>query len=491
MDATKPGPTAADKLFPRWSRRCPGLANRLRCLDVLVLLICGGVLMQTFGLEPFQVPTGSMAPALVGHHRTCICPHCGMAVAVGRPPADRSGNGGERFHTRAFCPNCGEQPLDTQQVPETAGDQVLVNKAAFSFRGVRRWEVVVLRFFGRIFIKRVVGLPGETIVLRDGDVYMDGRLARKSFAQARAMRVLVFDQERQPPEGWRDRWERQPDTGTDEGTSLLLDERSGRQTLTYHNIPRLATTPSGARSDDSRSKYPPLCDEYAYNGGLVAGSEAVHDFLIEADVELLAGQGTFMLRLCDGEDWVEVALPVGRAGPVELQSWPAAGFARAVCRAGGEADSLLQPGRRHHVEMAFVDRRVNVSVDGRPVVEDADLPEPKSRSGVSRPVQFEAKGAALVLRNFRLHRDVHYTQSGNQAVGAEPVRLGVEQYFVLGDNSPNSQDSRFWPQGAVSAGSILGPAFLVHLPSRPMRWQYAGGSWLCQLPDVERIRRIR
>lgn len=38
-------------------------------------------------------------------------------------------------------------------------------------------------------------------------------------------------------------------------------------------------------------------------------------------------------------------------------------------------------------------------------------------------------------------------------------RLGPEEYFVLGDNSPRSLDSRTWsPRGGVTADLLLGPA---------------------------------
>ncbi len=165
--------------------RMHGSTACLRPVDVLVLLVCGGVLLQAFGLEPFQVPTGSMAPALLGHHRVCTCPRCGMTIVVGRPAAAHDGQG----YARTFCPNCGEAPLPVGDVPETAGDHVLVNRAAFAFRRPRRWEVVVFRLFGIVFVKRVVGLPGEAVLVNDGNVYVDGKLAqdiRAGLGDARA-----------------------------------------------------------------------------------------------------------------------------------------------------------------------------------------------------------------------------------------------------------------------------------------------------------------
>jgi signal peptidase I len=454
--------------------RSRGGASCLRLVDCLVLLVCAGVLVQTFALEPFQVPTGSMAPALIGQHRVCTCPRCGTTVAVGRSAADRNGRGGARAYARTYCPNCGETPLPAGELAETAGDHVLVNKAAFALRQPRRWEVVVFRLFGIVLIKRVVALPGETVLVEDGDVTIDGQLVRKTFAQAWAMRVPIFEQSHRPPSGWAERWEGQPDDIAD-GPELRLDGKARPQALTYRSGPQVA------------GKYPVLRDEYAYNAGVHPGSEPVHDFLIEADVELLAGQGTFALRLCDGQDWVEVSIPSGRSGAIATRSWAVDAVDPSTTWTRESAGAVLQPGRTYHVIMMFVDRRVGLSVDGRCLVQDVDLPAPSTRSGVGRPVQLEAAGATFLVRDFRLYRDVHYASRGRTAVSGEPVRLGVEQYFVLGDNSANSDDSRFWPPNAVSEAQLLGPAFLVHLPSRLYRWH--GGE--CQVPDFNRIRWIR
>jgi hypothetical protein len=56
MDARRVG---MHVLYQRWSGRSVPSLIRPRFLDTAVLLICGGVLLHAFALEPFQVPTGS------------------------------------------------------------------------------------------------------------------------------------------------------------------------------------------------------------------------------------------------------------------------------------------------------------------------------------------------------------------------------------------------------------------------------------------------
>jgi signal peptidase I len=57
------------------------------------------------------------------------------------------------------------------------GDRVLTEKVSYWFRSPRRWEVITYRATdGTQIMKRVVGLPGETVrMLRGGRILIDGQ----------------------------------------------------------------------------------------------------------------------------------------------------------------------------------------------------------------------------------------------------------------------------------------------------------------------------
>lgn len=58
------------------------------------------------------------------------------------------------------------------------GDRVLVNRMVYRLHDPRRGDVIVFRYPhdpAVIFIKRVVGLPGDILEVRDGRLYVNGR----------------------------------------------------------------------------------------------------------------------------------------------------------------------------------------------------------------------------------------------------------------------------------------------------------------------------
>lgn len=59
----------------------------------------------------------------------------------------------------------------------SSGDYLLVDEATYRFREPERGEVIVFRNpsnTSEFFIKRIVGLPGEEVVINDNDVAIDG-----------------------------------------------------------------------------------------------------------------------------------------------------------------------------------------------------------------------------------------------------------------------------------------------------------------------------
>lgn len=64
------------------------------------------------------------------------------------------------------------------------GDRVLVSRFAFRFAAPRPGEVIVFQPplpVRQDFVKRIVAVAGETVAMRDGTVYVDGRRQREPY----------------------------------------------------------------------------------------------------------------------------------------------------------------------------------------------------------------------------------------------------------------------------------------------------------------------
>ena len=191
--------------------RSPKGSALRQIVESLVLLALAVVLFRGFGAEGYLISTGSMAPSLLGYHHHVVCPACRFSFARGAAsePADPADDIAWASHDTLVapptsCPVCGESQIDLTTIPRNEGDQLLVHKNAYEFRDPERWEVIVFRNprdARQAYVKRVIGLPGERVEIRQGDLYADGILRRKPWLVQRAIRIPVADYAFEPGRG--------------------------------------------------------------------------------------------------------------------------------------------------------------------------------------------------------------------------------------------------------------------------------------------------
>ncbi len=247
------------------------------CESIAIAFILA-FLFRTFIGEAFVIPTGSMAPTLMGRHRDLICPECGFNFQVGTSnEVDASGavNPGVSLSS-AICPNCRytmdlSTPEARKENPSYGGDRILVSKFAYWFYEPQRWDVSVFFFPGKArenYIKRMVGLPNETVKISQGDIFTKPKdateytIQRKPPEKILATMRPVFDNDCQSeklrmagvPSSWMERdqlvsnvtsepnssWEVSEDGRTFRAVARKSNESSETVTspwLTYQHLP--------------------------------------------------------------------------------------------------------------------------------------------------------------------------------------------------------------------------------------------------------------
>ena len=67
-------------------------------------------------------------------------------------------------------------PSESMENTIMAGDQIFGNRLAYLFSDPERFDIVIFRYpddESQLFIKRIMGLPGETVTIEDGKVYIN------------------------------------------------------------------------------------------------------------------------------------------------------------------------------------------------------------------------------------------------------------------------------------------------------------------------------
>ena len=66
------------------------------------------------------------------------------------------------------------------------GDQLIVDKITYRFQDPERFDIIVCPFHYKentYYIKRIIGLPGETVQISDGTIYINGEVLEESYGR--------------------------------------------------------------------------------------------------------------------------------------------------------------------------------------------------------------------------------------------------------------------------------------------------------------------
>ena len=433
----------------------------IACFRGLVAVLVFLLLVQTFLVEGLLtrlvVSSASMSPALRGPHDLLHCPNSATVFCV-ETEDDANALPNDRPLRWGTCPACAFARVPVPADARRMGDRILVNRAALSLRAVRRWDVVLFRSpdDGTLAVKRVVGLPGETLEIHDGDISINGRIAAKPYAVQKAMRVPVL----------YGRWETQP--GGFPGTCELAWQP-------IRNAPHFDPFP--ATEYDAMPGTPlygvtnQLC-ENQWRIERPGGIFPVRDLMLEFEWRPEAATKPLCVTARSGEHRFEVLFDSERksvtVSPDKTQR--PYGFKRPVSGTYKITVSLFD---RHLLvavnDAIIVELPFEAEAEGEPVANEPPFAIGFSDTGVSQKEQ-RAAGERQIT-NLRVGRDVYYTPRPANA-STQTVTVPAGCYYLLGDNSGFSADSRHWNEPFVAYRSLVG---IVRPSDRiPKRKAFAG-----------------
>ena len=429
---SKQSVTSSEPAKPKESWR--DLAEQFVVAIVLAMLVRG------FDAEAFVIPTGSMAPTLMGRHKEIHCPQCGFLYAINASDDNETKVWGNRPEEFGVCTNCRFTSKVTD-TPSFKGDRILVMKFPYELpflpgsSGPSRWDVVVFHYPVNPetnYIKRMVGLPGEDLRLNRGDIQTRPigtsdafQIQRKPLHHQRAMQMVVYDDAYRATKlrdlhEW-DRWKGSTGWSEEVPGRFVASASTGSDwsRLSYRN---LIPDPEQWAAIETGEKLPRpprsslITDFYGYNTNLSPNQSAyenwlqsnwVGDLTVSGQLEVTQPSGRVRFELVEGgvTNRCEVDLSTGKASMSHGESKL------------GEATTPLVGVGSHQVEFANVDDRLTLWVDGETPFGDGlaytDSPETSRAPDASdlSPVGVSIQdGAGVTVSGLVLKRDIYYTQ---------------------------------------------------------------------------------
>jgi signal peptidase I len=574
-------PSAAETP-PNW---LSSAATRETIESVIIAFVLA-FLFRTFEAEAFVIPTGSMAPTLMGKHKDVECPMCHYRYQANASDDQQENKTTPASVLTTTCPMCrytaDVRPGNPQGVDSESyeGDRILVAKFPFEFADPQRWDVVVFKYPGNStmnYIKRLVGLPGETIRIRNGDLWIHRpgdkagyfEIARKPPPKILAMLQPVFDNDLATTIsgglGWPARWTAEPgprDYSWNDAKDLASfgtkGSGKGEAWIRYrHRVPsneqwRIATAVAKGVQDQKGGQKlttvfdpnvaratniaPQLISDFtAYDTSIIEnkplGPNGLHwvgDLAVQFELDSKSASGKAIAELVKGGRHFQCRFDLA-SGKAELSI---SGDVAEAQQFHPKATTEVKGVGTHTVIFSNVDDELRLWVDGSVVAFDAPTTYDSAKlrdhiptSDDLSPVGIGADGAAVDVLHIKVLRDIYYIadcreslpnqkprtyppinprqqppltdftdrfpdlanpadwkedfSSDNMAtvettLAPDPANPAKDQFFVLGDNSAQSQDGRLWASDPFWRGGtrqywvdrelFIGKALFIYWP---------------------------
>ncbi len=459
--------------------RAAEIANTFEWLITAFIL---AFVFRAFVMEAFRIPTGSMADTLKGAHFELRCPECGYKYEFGFSPSqygygeDYVPPGTQEMRDPTRCPSCGYQVSSGGDCAVAQGDRILVLKCIYQFVDPERWDVVVFKNPtnpSENYIKRLIGLPNEEIEIIDGDIYIDGLIARRPAEVQKEHWMPVYDNDYRPVNPnqigafnhnrWRPPFDFKASAwqiNEENPTQIVLDSPTDQvNTLTY----------GGPSANDFQISY-------AYNDIRIAShTPDCSDLMVRFYVE--PGQSEGFISAVLSKYGVDYVARLDLSGQMTLSRID--GGNETVL----ESASVKRPSVNAYTLFKFanVDHRLLFEFDGQELPVDLGRSRDVMDHLSDEPPRVAIQGAGkLTLSHVAIFRDIYYLSPSNirRAGEGDPFKLSDDEFFVLGDNSPNSEDGRYWDTprvaskgteppraGIVPRYYLVGKALFVYWPS--------------------------
>ena len=277
---------------PRCRRRRPSCGFSARSIretiESLVVAFILAFLFRTFEAEAFVIPTGSMAPTLMGQHKDLLCPKCGYHYQAGASSEDEQtspssaapGSASARSsrpspaRCAATTANVDPRTAEGREHPTYGGDRILVSKFALEFsepRALGRDRVQVSRR-GADQLHQAAGRPARRNACASGTAICTSKRRPSAFRSSsdrppeklRAMAQIVYDNDYVVDEmtrkGWPLRWQPWPAQATSSTGGWTSADGGRRCTDRRRRLPRPVAALSAFRAVASKTGRPMRSD---------------------------------------------------------------------------------------------------------------------------------------------------------------------------------------------------------------------------------------